>query len=55
MLKQEYKEDETSLQDALDNSIKVGKNLNEIAPVSLIIFRFSPQDHGYDQADFGED
>ena len=43
VLKQEYKEDETSLQDALDNSIKVGKNLNEIAPVALIIFRFSPR------------
>ena len=43
VLKQEYKEDETSLQDALDHSIKVGKNLNEIAPVALIIFRFSPR------------
>ena len=35
MLKQEYKHYETNLQDALDLSIKVGQNLNEI-------FRFSP-------------
>jgi len=30
MLKQEYKDYKTSLQDALDLSIKVGQNLNEI-------------------------
>ena len=43
MLKQEFKEDETSLQDALDLSIKVGQNLKRNARVAPIIFRFSPE------------
>ena len=43
MLKQEFKEEETSLQDALDLSFKVGQNIKRNARVALIIFRFSPE------------